>query len=87
METKTPPDADVEELFNLSLDMLCIAGVDGSFMRVNPAFEHTLGWSTKNVLSNFGKGKVASDADVQYFRSMLEDRDQKEETQTTQLVT
>ncbi len=51
MKIKTLPGGDVEELFNLSLDMLCIASADSRFVRVNPAFERTLGWSTKELLS------------------------------------
>ncbi|HEU5070570.1 MAG TPA: PAS domain S-box protein [Verrucomicrobiae bacterium] len=39
------------QFFEQSLDPLCVAGVDGRFQRVNPAFSRILGWSAEELLS------------------------------------
>jgi PAS domain S-box-containing protein len=39
-----------EKLFNLSNDMISIAGFDGFFKKVNPAFTNILGWDEKYLL-------------------------------------
>ena len=38
--------------FDLSLDLLCIAGVDGYFKHLNPTWEETLGFTQTEL---FGK--------------------------------
>jgi PAS domain S-box-containing protein len=40
----------LERLFNLSIDLICIAGMDGYFKKINPAFTAILGWTMEEML-------------------------------------
>ena len=44
-------ERQVDDIFTLSLDLLCVAGFDGWFKRVNPAFEQALGYTSDELLS------------------------------------
>jgi len=41
----------LDHFFTMSLDMLCIADMQGFFRRVNPAFTATLGYNTRELLT------------------------------------
>jgi PAS domain S-box-containing protein len=43
--------AEIVNLFNFSPELLCVAGIDGKFQKVNPAFHHVLGYSEEELLS------------------------------------
>lgn len=44
-------EEQLEQLFTLSLDLFCVAGADGYFKLLNPAWEKTLGYSLAELLA------------------------------------
>ena len=42
---------ETDLFFSLSLDLLCIADFDGRFLRLNPAWQETLGFSIEELQS------------------------------------
>ena len=42
-------EEELSGFFAQSLDMLCIAGLDGYFTRLNPAWKRTLGWTLEEL--------------------------------------
>jgi PAS domain S-box-containing protein len=53
--------ADVDRLFTISPDLIVVAGFDGYFKRVNPAFEATLGYTEQEALTQPYIGLVHPD--------------------------
>ena len=44
-------ERDRDRFFELSIDLIAVASVDGSFLRVNPSFESVLGYSASELTS------------------------------------
>jgi PAS domain S-box-containing protein len=44
-------ETEIQNFFNMSVDLLCVASLDGYFKRVNPAFTNVLGWSAEELVS------------------------------------
>jgi len=51
VEERKLAQAELDRYFNVTRDLFCIAGFDGHFKRINPAWEKTLGWSAAELLA------------------------------------
>lgn len=61
---------DMQRFFELSLDLFCIAGIDGYFRRVNPNFSRVLGHRDEDLLSRPFVDFVHEDDREGTFRAM-----------------
>jgi PAS domain S-box-containing protein len=51
MTVRQRTQRDLDRFFTLTSDMFCIAGFDGYFKRVNPAWEKTFGYTSEELLA------------------------------------
>jgi PAS domain S-box-containing protein len=49
LDLRKRAEQEVMHLFDMAIDMLCVFGFDNVFTRLNPAFERTLGFTTKEL--------------------------------------
>lgn len=49
LSRRAKAEEERDRFFGVSIDMLCLANVDGFFSRVSPAFQATLGWTAEEV--------------------------------------
>ncbi|MBB2149870.1 PAS domain S-box protein [Pedobacter gandavensis] len=59
-----------DQLYELSNDLICIAGLDGFFKKINPAFEKVLGWKSSQLMSHSFLSLVHPDDLVGSFEEM-----------------
>jgi two-component system, NarL family, sensor kinase len=48
---KFVPTEELDQFFNVSLDLLCIANTDGYFLRLNPVWEKVLGYTREDLMA------------------------------------
>lgn len=44
--------SNLEKLFSISNDLICVVGTDGYYKKINPAFKRVLGWNDSLLLGN-----------------------------------
>ncbi|MCB2169619.1 MAG: PAS domain S-box protein [Deltaproteobacteria bacterium] len=72
-------EAELQAIFTMSLDMLCIADIrTGTFLKINPAFEATLGYREAELLDRPFAAFIHPD-DIAPTQAILEERLQKGE--------
>ncbi|WP_285684946.1 PAS domain S-box protein [Actinoplanes sp. NBRC 103695] len=70
----------LDHFFDLSPDLLCIAGTDGYFKRLNPAWEHILGHTAEELMSRPFREFIHPDDAI---RTDAESTDQLEQGKVT----
>ncbi|MCP4705888.1 MAG: PAS domain S-box protein [candidate division Zixibacteria bacterium] len=67
VETTERKQAEIElsNVFNLCPDMICVASPDGKFVKINPSWEKTLGYTTKEIMDFGWKNLIHPDDIVQ----------------------
>ncbi len=51
IDERAHAEAERDRFFDISQEMLCIAGLDGRFRQLNPAWEKALGWTVEELMS------------------------------------
>ena len=68
------PEEELNQIFSMSLDMICIADINtASFIRINPAFTETLGFSEEELLGKPFIDFIHPD-DIDSTRSVVENK-------------
>ena len=42
---------ELDQFFSVTLDLLCVANTDGYFLRLNPSWERTLGYTREELMA------------------------------------